>query len=50
MSGRPAVHDVLAAEPRAAMGAVHALHATGRADVALVSVGDVPLARSSGRA
>ena len=37
---------VFAANPRAAMGVVSALHATGRLDVALVSFGDFDLADS----
>lgn len=50
------VHDLLgagqpptaifAANPRAAIGVAHALHTTGRADVAFISFGDFPLART----
>lgn len=46
LGDRDPVTALLAANPRAAMGAVHALHATGRADVALVSFGDFPRART----
>ncbi|WP_187271803.1 LacI family DNA-binding transcriptional regulator [Aeromicrobium terrae] len=35
---------VFAANPRAAMGAVHALHVAGRTDVAMISFGDFPMA------
>lgn len=37
---------VFAANPRAAVGVAHALHTSGRADVAFVSFGDFPLART----
>ncbi|MFY0409471.1 LacI family DNA-binding transcriptional regulator [Solicola sp. PLA-1-18] len=50
-----AVHQLLAADPptaifsanpRASLGVVHALHTLGRTDIALVSFGDFPLART----
>ncbi len=51
-----AVHDLLvhddaptaifAANPRAGAGVVHTLHTTGRQDVAFISFGDFPLART----
>jgi LacI family transcriptional regulator len=37
---------ILAANPRAAIGVAHALHTGGRADVAFLSFGDFPLART----
>lgn len=37
---------IFAANPRAAIGVAHALHTTGRADVAFISFGDFPLART----
>jgi LacI family transcriptional regulator len=46
LNGSDAVTALLAANPRAGMGVVHALHSLGRTDVALVSFGDFPLART----
>lgn len=44
LHGVDAVTALLAANPRAGMGVVHALHSVGRTDVALVSFGDFLLA------
>ncbi|WP_196073039.1 LacI family DNA-binding transcriptional regulator [Nakamurella alba] len=46
LAGRRPPTAIFASSPRAAMGAVSALHALGRTDVALVSFGDFELAGS----